>query len=505
MKKTSYLTTILLLLAIFIVVAAISDRYFLRLDLTEGGQYSLSDATKAILKNLDEPVTVTAYFTGDLEPQLAKVKNDFRDLLVEYNSASGGKVVYKFENPNADQETEAEALQAGVQPVLFNVREKDEQKQKKVFMGAVINKGIEKEAIPFLDPNGSMEYTMSTSIKKLTVTRKPKIGFIQGQGEPPLESYTQVMAELEILYDVEAVNINDSMPDLRNYKTLVIAAPRDTFDMRKIQMLDDYLATGGRLMIAMNNVEGDLQTLQGKVVWTGLQDWLREKGIDFQNALLVDVNNGNISVSQRTNFGVMTSQMRFPYFPAIRKFADHPATKGLEQVQFTFMSPIRYVGDTSLTFTPLAFTSDQTGVKNLPVFLDINQKWSQADFNRKNEVVACLLEGRLSGNNNAKMIVISNGDFAVNAGNNRQNMRQPDNISLMVNSIDWLSDDTGLIDLRTKSVTSRPIDAMGDARKNTLRWLNFLLPIALVLIYGLIRMQLRRNQRMKRMEEGYVR
>ena len=99
------------------------------------------------------------------------------------------------------------------------------------------------------------------------------------------------------------------------------------------------------------------------------------------------------------------------------------------------------------------------------------------------------------------MIVIADGDFPVNTGGQQQ--IQPDNISLMVNSIDWLSDDTGLISLRTKGVSSRPIKQMEDSTRGVLKWLNFLLPIILVLIYGFIRYQYRRNQRVARMEANY--
>ncbi len=98
-------------------------------------------------------------------------------------------------------------------------------------------------------------------------------------------------------------------------------------------------------------------------------------------------------------------------------------------------------------------------------------------------------------------IVIADGDFPINAGGQQQ--VQPDNISLMVNSIDWLSDDTGLISLRTKGVSSRPIKQMEDSTRGVLKWLNFLLPIILVLIYGFIRYQYRRNQRVARMEVNY--
>jgi len=81
---------------------------------------------------------------------------------------------------------------------------------------------------------------------------------------------------------------------------------------------------------------------------------------------------------------------------------------------------------------------------------------------------------------------------------------QPDNVSLMVNSIDWMSDATGLIELRTKTITSRPLDQLTDTKKAMMKWGNFLLPLVLVIIYGLFRLQWRRKQRNKRMEEGYV-
>jgi ABC-type uncharacterized transport system involved in gliding motility auxiliary subunit len=81
---------------------------------------------------------------------------------------------------------------------------------------------------------------------------------------------------------------------------------------------------------------------------------------------------------------------------------------------------------------------------------------------------------------------------------------QPDNVSFFVNAIDWLSDDTGLIDLRTKGVTSRPLDQIEDGTKTLLKWFNFSVPILLIIILGIIRMQRNRSLKNKRMEEGYV-
>ncbi len=102
------------------------------------------------------------------------------------------------------------------------------------------------------------------------------------------------------------------------------------------------------------------------------------------------------------------------------------------------------------------------------------------------------------------MVLITDGDFAVNGEGQEAQQRPPDNVSLMVNSIDWLSDDTGLIDLRTKEVTSRPLKELEDGKRTFVKWLNFLLPIAFVLVVGVVRVEIRRRKRIKRMEEGYV-
>jgi ABC-type uncharacterized transport system involved in gliding motility auxiliary subunit len=114
-------------------------------------------------------------------------------------------------------------------------------------------------------------------------------------------------------------------------------------------------------------------------------------------------------------------------------------------------------------------------------------------------VVAGILEGKLSGNNNSRMVLISNGDFGIRDTKDGAKLPQ-DNISLLVNSIDWLSDDTGLIELRTKEVTSRPIKHLEDSTKALLKWINFLAPVILIIIYGLIRMQINHNKRIKRTE-----
>ena len=175
LTKRKIQITILLVFAILILVNLLSTKLFFRLDFTEDKRYSLSDATENILENLNEPVTVTAYFSEDLPPDISKVRQDFRDLLVEYSNKSGSMVVYEFVNPNENQEDEMKAQQNGIQPLMINVRERDQLKQQRAYLGAIVQLGEKKEVIPFIQPGAAMEYALSTSIKKLSVDVKPKI------------------------------------------------------------------------------------------------------------------------------------------------------------------------------------------------------------------------------------------------------------------------------------------------------------------------------------------
>ena len=100
MKKSS--VSILLIAGIIILINFLSNEFFLRFDTTADKTYTLSRATKSILKNLEEPVTVSSYFTGDLPPQYSKNLTDFKDLLKEYNRRSGGMLNFEFKDPNED-------------------------------------------------------------------------------------------------------------------------------------------------------------------------------------------------------------------------------------------------------------------------------------------------------------------------------------------------------------------------------------------------------------------
>lgn len=502
MKTAKISSTLVLVVAIIIIVNILSDNYFFRIDMTEGREYTLSKATRNILNNLDKPVTITAYFSKDLPPNIGSISGNLKDMLIEYGNRSKGMVVYRFINPNENETLEQEAVKNGVQPVMINVREKDQVKQQKAYMGAIVSMGEGKETIPFFQPGAAMEYALSTSIKKLSVTEKPAIAFILGHGEPDLSEILQAYTDLSVLYRVETYKLTDTADIPQQYRTIAILRPKDTIPPLQLNRLDNFLARGGNIFLAINRVEGDFSTATGKPVSSGMEEWLNKKGINISDNFVIDASCGAVNVQQQQGNFTMSTQISFPYLPIIKKFGNSPAVKGLESVSLQFASPITYTGDTTKKFIPIAYTSAKSGSLRAPLYFNIQKQWTQNDFPMSDIVVAGILEGKLSGDKDSKIILVSDGDFAVN-GPQRGAQLPPDNVNFIVNSIDWLSDETGLIDLRTKEVTSRPIKELSDGSKTFLKWFNFIAPIILILIYGLIRVQMNRNKRIKRMEVNY--
>lgn len=505
MKKRKIFSQLFIIIAILLVINLISDQLFFRLDFTADKQYTLSDATKDILRDLEDVITITAYYSEDLPPQLIKSRKDFIDLLVEYENRSDGSIVYEFINPNKNEETEMEAQQAGISPIMVNVRERDQVKQMRAYMGAILQKGEQREVIPVIQPGTGMEYSLTTAIKKLSVEDKPKIAFLQGHGEPSMNASVQLLEQLSVLYDPEPYTLTDKADIPGYYKTVAIIDPRDTIPESHFRKLDQYLAQGGGIYLAFSNLQGNLnQAYLAAGPDIGIKSWLLEKGITVNDFYVIDANCGSVSVRQQQGPFMINSQIQFPYFPIINNFTEHPVGQGLESVFFPFISSISFSPpDSAVNITPVAFTSENSGVVRPPVYVDINKDWTQDDFRENEQVVTVALEGPLGGSGHAKMVVIPNGQFAVNGEGQQQQSVNEDNINLASNSIDWISDDTGLINLRTKGVTNRPLEQLEDTEKTLYKYGNVVIPIVFVLILGFVRKQ-RYNSRKQKWIQGNI-
>ncbi len=491
---------VVLVIGILFLLNYLSNQFFVRLDFTEDKRFTLSSATKDLLNNLDEPVTITAYFSGNLPPQLEQVKRDFRDMLIEYSNRSKGMVAFEFIDPLKDDKLKARATQAGIAQTQVQVEEKDQVKAQIAFMGATIQFGEDNEPIPNIYTTVGLEYKLSSAIKKLAIANKPVVGFVQGHGETTFGQIWQAKQALDVLHNTELVYLNDSMLVLDKYRTLAIIGPKDSIPYEELTRLDNFLNRGGRLFIAINRSDADLASEQySRAVNTGLETWLAQKGIDVNSNVVIDINCQQGWIQPQPGY---LMQITIPYFIIAQNFSDHPISSGLEQLTLNFASSLNHSGDSSVIFTPLIKSSEHSGTKPAAGYIDITQQWKEPDFPISSLTLAAALEGSIAGSAPTKMVIVGDADFPVGEG--QQNQVNPDNINFLVNSIDWLSDDTGLIELRTRGATARPIDDLEENKRAFLKYLNFLLPVILALLYGIFRFQRNRIIRLKRMEEGYV-
>jgi gliding-associated putative ABC transporter substrate-binding component GldG len=502
-KKSLY-TFLAVVAGILLLLNVLSSSIFLRLDFTADKRYTLSKPTRDMLKNLTEPVTVKAYFTEGLPPNIDMVRTEFKDMLTEYKTAARGLVDFNFTNPNEKPELEEEAMQDGIQPLIIGSSEKDQSTQKKAYLGAVVKCGDKTEVLPLVQPGTAMEYELTMAIKKMVMQEKKSIGFLEGQGEATLQSIPQVMESIAILYNPEPVILGDTMPVPEQIKTLTVVAPKDSFTTAALHQLEAFTARGGNLVVAVEHANGDLNSgmPSGTALNTGLESWLYSHGVKVFDNFVIDARCNQIQVQQQMGGFTMVTPIAFPYFPNITDFAKTPATTGLESVFLPFACELGPTGDSGFIFTPLAKTSEKSGRKSAPVYFDINYQWQESDFPEKGITVAAMVESKDAGH--GKIIVIGNGTFAVNGEGERAMKLPADNVNLLVNAIDYLSDDSGLMELRTKGISSRPLKEIDDAGKLAWKLFNVLFPVLLIIGYGVFRAQRNRIIRTKREWEDYV-
>ncbi|TNE72473.1 hypothetical protein EP331_07120 [bacterium] len=515
--KREGLIQIGLILGILICLNYLADSFIVRLDLTDDKRYTLSEASEDIAKSVMNPITVEGYFSEGLPPQLSEVQRQFRDFLDEYRAYSGGNIEYTFLNPSENEQVEQQTQQKGIQPILIDVRERDQVSQKRAYLGAIFKYGEKQEVIPYIQPGAAMEYTISSTIKRLTAQLKPTIGLLDAGGSATLQEMPQLAQVLSQQYEIETLSGLDTTDVPANIEVVLVVRPTQELSTNVLKALDQHLMRGGKLVYAINRVNTNIQAGQASVLNTGIENLLAAYKTPINGDLLRDVNANSIGVRQQRGMIQFVNQVRYPYLPLISNFGEHPISSGLETVILNFTSTIDLtLADTTIKVTGLAFSSDRSGTAR--GFFDINpfQEWQESQFNERHLPVAALVEGQFNSafadndsvfvpmkrSSKTAYVVIGDGDLVVNGSGEQAQMMPEDNINLVANAVDYLADDTGLLTLRTKGITNRPLEQIEEGTKTTIKYANVFVPILLVIVYGLFRMQRRKAQRRAWLEKG---
>ena len=505
--RSQLIRNTLLLLAALVLMNLIGQRFKFRFDLTADKRYSLSPATIKLLKELPEAVTVSAYFTEKMPPDLAIARQDFKDLLVEYAARSNGNLVFEFIDPNRADSLELKAQQEGIQPLMATTREKDKAENLQVYMGCTVRMGERKTTIPAIQQGSALEWSVSSAIKEVSILEKPVVGIVQGHGEASLQALNQLIQSLSVMYSVQPTAIYDSLPIHERFQALVFVGPTDSIRPMQLDRLHEFLARGKGAVIAYDAVRSDLgATPVAEMRYTGLEPWLEKHGMRIEPSIIVDQRCNQVQVMQQMGNFSMPVPMAFHYFPVLNGFADHPVSQGLDVVVYQFCSPIvSAVRDSSLRFTPVLFTSDKSGTLPSPQIIDLRKQWTEADFPLGPQTVGAEVEGRFGNGPEGHLILFTNGGFCVSGTQERPVQLPASNLNLMVNAVDRATGQNDLLGLRGKEVNYRPIDDLSDGKRSGLKWMNLLLPVLMAVIYGIGRRTWRRAQRKQRMSPDHVR
>lgn len=512
-----------------------------RFDLTNEKRYTLSDSSIKVLKSVNKPLTVEIYLEGDFPANFKQLQNETKFMLEEFRKINP-KIDYKFIDPLKTKMSQDTLMAMGMQPsklsdmkdgkiseiILFPyaVMKYDGfgsshsliSQQTGVDLDGQINKSIE-----------GLEYNLISNIKTITQEHKKNIGILVNHDELRPDEFRGFVDMALENYNVGPVipttpgelTISD-VPKLKKFDALVIAKPRKSFTDGEKVILDQYIMNGGKTLWMMDAVNAEMDTLKvskdKKImafpIDNNLTDFFFNFGVRINPALVKDVQKFALLrlVTGEVQGNPQFTSLPWPYFPLGISENKNPITNNINPVKFEFPTSIDTLGRPGIKTNVLYESSTKTLLKQVPNYVDLKEI-SSVDSLGQNErpttpkIFAVSLEGKFnsgyatraernsfpnfkaqSGNN--KMIVIADGDVGRNKvlkgeplplGFDLLTNQQFGNEQFLKNTLDWLLDDSNLIELRNRNIEARLLDRQRiDEEKSKWQWLNLLLPLAIV-------------------------
>jgi gliding-associated putative ABC transporter substrate-binding component GldG len=514
--KYQTLVKVAIVVVILVLLNIVSIRVFGRLDVTKNGLFTLSEASRQLMRSLDDRVTVKAYFTEDLPAPYNNNRRMLLDQLNEYRAYSRGNLQYEFIDPSGEK-GEQEAQQQGIAPVQVQVVKEDKFEVKRAYMGAVLLYEDRKEVLPVIQNTASLEYELSSTIKRLTTRTQRKVGFLTGHGEPALNELQHAQELLRRQYQIVPVDVSKNAPVPQDVAALVVAAPSNRFSEADKFQIDQYIMRGGRVAFLLNRVDANLQSRAGRLLDINLDDLLETYALRINPDLIRDLQCANVSIVQQ-QFGFnIQSQVPFPYLPIASNFSPGNAmVKDLQGLILFFVSSVDTTNPSGrgLRGEILVRSSKQSGRQTGMFIFDPLQRYSREEFQEKEIPLAALVQGQfksaftgkpvpsdtaagsappvgtpLTSSPEARVILVGDGDFIRDQYGNR------DNLTFFANMIDYLVDDAGLITIRSKEASMPPLEPVSDGTKKLVKYANLIVPPLLVVVYGLIRWRMRKARK----------
>lgn len=544
MKKGNSLKSLLIVIAGIVILNFLASELYYRFDLTHDQRYSLSPAARNIIDDVDQPIIFDVFLEGSFPSEFRRLRNETRQMLEEF-AAYNHNIKFNFINPLEEgddaQAVAEEFYKMGMTPARVNVKENGKNSESIIFPWAIANFGKKTVKIPLLKNQiGSsdeeritasvqqLEYALANGLSKLIYPREKKIAVMRGNGELPDAEIADFVKTVQEYYftapftlDSVEAHPQKTLKQLEEYDLVLEPKPTQPYSEKEKYVLDQYLMNGGKMLwlAEMTNMEKDsLLNQQGTAIALprnlNLGDYFFSYGVRINPALVKDLYSAPIILA--TGQGNDTRFNPYPWFynPLTGSPNDHPIINNIEAVKFEYANPIDTLKN-QVKKTVLLSSSPRTKVEGVPakISLDmVGQKPDVSEYDDGKQPLAVLLEGKLKSvyknrikpfeiqdakdeSSETKMLVISDGDVIKNELQNGRPMElgferytgnMYGNKEFLLNAVNYMLDDTGLINIRSKEISIPFLDPEKVAsEKQFWQLLNLAGPLLLILIFGI--------------------
>jgi len=543
---------------VFLVLIGIhflSHFFFKRFDLTQDQRYTLSETTLNIIKTVDSPLYIDVYLEGNFPAEFKRLQNETKQLLEEF-TAYNSNIVFQFKNPIEKEEMRVEVMkqfyERGMQPLSITVEDKGKQSQEVVFPWAQATYGDKFTKVSLLknlmgasteekviSSVQHLEFGFAEAINKISKEKQKKIAVIKGNGELHdafIADFVKTVRESYYIgtftLDSVATQPTQSLAALKKYDLAVIAKPTEAFTESEKQVLDQFIVNGGKTIWLVDAVAADMDSMyneSGTILAAqrelNLTDMFFKYGVRMNPVLVKDEYATPIKIATG-NQGSETQfqEYTWKFAPFIYPTSTNPIVKNMEGIKFEFASPIELLkNDIKKTVLLSSSEYSKTVGTPTPISLDmVTEETTPEEYEGKGLLpVAVLLEGKFksayqnrvlpfedktfqSEGKDNKMIVISDGDVIKNQldkgapmelGFDKWTNQLYGNKDFLLNCVNYLLDDNGLINIRSKDV-DLPLLNKEEVYKNytTAQMITVGLPIVLLAIFGFLFTFLRKRK-----------
>jgi len=544
MKKIQFRSPAGILLFVVLPLVIILAVSGIRLDLTQEKRYTLSDNTIKVLESVKKPIMVEVYLEGDFPADFKQLQSETKFMLENFRKVNS-KVDFKFIDPIETKIPKDSLLSQGIYPSVLDDRKSGKTSQIEIYPYALIKNGKVKVTVPLVVEQNytdnaellnksieNLEYNFISRLKIATNESFKKVGVLVNQDELSPGEFQGFMNLALENYDAGPIIPKNQtelsladVPLLKQMSALVIAKPRKAFTDGEKVILDQYIMNGGKTLWMIDAVNAEMDTLMRSEklmpypVDLNLTDFFFNYGIRINPALVKDVKKfAKLKfVAGEVAGNAQYSTQPWPYFPLGIAENENPVTKNINPVKFEFPTSIDTLGGRKNIRTDVLFeSSERTSLKQVPNYVsleEINSVDSLGQLEKPStpKIFAVALQGKFTSayasrierksypgfkasSPENKMIVIADGDIARNKVVNGKPMplgmdvltqERFGNEQFLKNALDYLLDDSNLMELRNRNIEERLLDRyLINEERNYWQWFNLLLPLAIIAVLG---------------------